>query len=85
VDALGARDDLTAGARALERGDWPVARATFEGVLQAGECAEALDGLGLALWFLGETAAGEGTIKPNLPEGMEPRITTRELHYVMQP
>jgi hypothetical protein len=27
----------------------------------------------------------EGTIKPNLPEGIEPRITTRELHDVVQP
>ena len=27
----------------------------------------------------------EGTIKPNLPEGIEPRITTRELHNVVQP
>ena len=27
----------------------------------------------------------EGTIKPNLPEGIEPRITTRELHSVVQP
>ena len=27
----------------------------------------------------------EGTIKPNLPEGIEPRIVTRELHSVVQP
>ena len=27
----------------------------------------------------------EGTIKPNLPEGIQPRITTRELHNVVQP
>jgi len=27
----------------------------------------------------------EGTIKPNLPEGITPRITTRELHSVVQP
>jgi len=27
----------------------------------------------------------EATIKPNLPEGMEPQITTRELHHVFQP
>src|SRR5215210_3939381 len=27
----------------------------------------------------------EGTIKPNLPEGIEPRITTRELNDVVQP
>ena len=27
----------------------------------------------------------EGTIKPNLPDGIEPRITTRELHSVVLP
>jgi hypothetical protein len=27
----------------------------------------------------------EGTIKPNLPEGIEPQITTRELNDVIQP
>ncbi len=27
----------------------------------------------------------EGAIKPNLPKGMEPRITTRELHNVVRP
>ncbi|MGI9097786.1 MAG: LuxR C-terminal-related transcriptional regulator [Solirubrobacteraceae bacterium] len=58
MDALGVRDELTEGARALERGDWPVARTAFETVLQAGESAEALDGLGLALWFLGRVGEG---------------------------
>lgn len=61
MDALGVRDELTEGARALERGDWPVARAAFETVLQAGESAEALDGLGLALWFLGQIGEGIAT------------------------
>ena len=27
----------------------------------------------------------EEMIKPNLPEGIEPQITTRELHSVVQP
>ena len=27
----------------------------------------------------------EGTIKPNLPPGMEPRVTTSELNDVVQP
>ena len=27
----------------------------------------------------------EELVKPNLPEGLEPRITTRELHRVVQP
>lgn len=27
----------------------------------------------------------EELVKPNLPEGIEPRISTRELHHVVQP
>jgi len=27
----------------------------------------------------------EGAVKPNLPEGIEPRIATRELYNVVQP
>lgn len=27
----------------------------------------------------------DGTIKPNLPEGMEPQITTREVHHIVRP
>ena len=61
MDALGVRDELAEGARALERGDWPVARAAFENALAAGESAEALDGLGLALWFLGHPGEGIAT------------------------
>jgi len=61
MDALAVRDELEQGARALERGDWAVARTAFETVLQAGESAEALDGLGLALWFLGQVAEGIAT------------------------
>ena len=43
------------------------------GVTEVWETQEAWDS-----WY-------EGTIKPNLPEGIEPRITTRELHSVVQP
>ncbi len=47
------------GQRALEAGDWPGARDAFAAVLEAdGDVAEALDGYGLALWFLGEADAG---------------------------
>jgi hypothetical protein len=35
--------------------------------------------------WTGLARGAEGTIKPNLPEGIEPRITTRELHDVVQP
>ncbi len=58
MDALGVREELTEGAAALERGDWPTARTAYASALEAGESGEALDGLGLALWFLGDVAEG---------------------------
>ncbi|MGH3024598.1 MAG: LuxR C-terminal-related transcriptional regulator [Gaiellaceae bacterium] len=49
---------LLAEAReALAAGDWAAARARFEETLERGESAEALFGLGNALWWLGETEA----------------------------
>jgi DNA-binding CsgD family transcriptional regulator len=45
-------DDLHAGRAALGRGDWPAARLAFESTLQTGENPEALEGLGLAAWWL---------------------------------
>ena len=50
--------ELEAGQRALERARWESARLHFETVLGSGESAEAREGLGLALWFLGEVAKG---------------------------
>jgi hypothetical protein len=50
--------ELVAGRRALEQADWRAARRSFEVVLAAGESAEAREGLGLALWMLGEVAGG---------------------------
>ncbi|MCW2737767.1 LuxR C-terminal-related transcriptional regulator [Nocardioides sp.] len=49
-------DDLEAGRRALERASWAVARTSFEAVLAADDSAQAREGLGLALWFLGDVA-----------------------------
>lgn len=49
---------LEDGRRALAAADWSRARAAFEAVLAEGETAEAVDGLGLALWFLGEIDEG---------------------------
>ena len=43
---------LEAGRAALGRGDWPAARLAFERALQAEEHPEALEGLGLAAWWL---------------------------------
>ncbi len=47
-----------AGERALEAARWDVAREAFESVLGDEETPEALDGLGLALWFLGDVSGG---------------------------
>jgi len=43
---------LDAGRAALGRGDWPAARRAFEASLQTEENPEALEGLGLAAWWL---------------------------------
>src|SRR4029079_1183032 len=45
-------DHLDAGRAALGRGDWQSARAAFESTLLNGDNAEALEGLGLAAWWL---------------------------------
>ena len=50
--------ELEAGQRALEQARWGAARLSFEAVLDCGESAQAREGLGLALWFLGEVAEG---------------------------
>jgi ATP/maltotriose-dependent transcriptional regulator MalT len=44
--------DLDAGRAALGRGDWQAARRAFERSLQTEENPEALEGLGLAAWWL---------------------------------
>jgi DNA-binding NarL/FixJ family response regulator len=45
------------GHAALEAGRWAQARAAFEAALAERETPEALDGMGAALWWLGETRA----------------------------
>jgi DNA-binding CsgD family transcriptional regulator len=49
---------LAAGQAALGAGRWAEARNAFEAVLAQRESAEASAGLGAALWWLGESAAG---------------------------
>src|SRR5688572_20481794 len=49
---LGGR--LDQGRQALEAARWDEARGAFESALAEEESPEALDGLGLALWFLGD-------------------------------
>jgi ATP/maltotriose-dependent transcriptional regulator MalT len=59
---MGAAEDLQAGVRASRRGAWASARSAFEAALEAAlqqeDSAQARDGLGLALWFLGSVAEG---------------------------
>jgi len=45
-------DDLAAGRTALEAGAWPDAQRAFERSLEIEETPEALEGLGLAAWWL---------------------------------
>lgn len=45
-------DDLRAGHAALEAGTWPQAQHAFERALAIEETPEALEGLGLAAWWL---------------------------------
>jgi DNA-binding NarL/FixJ family response regulator len=52
-------DELTVGWDALRRADWSAARDAFAARLEAApEDPEALDGLGRALWWLGDPQAG---------------------------
>jgi len=48
---------LARAQRALEAGQWSIAREAFQSVLEPGESAEARFGLGVVLWWLGETEA----------------------------
>ncbi len=51
-------DPVAAGLSALADGRWALARTAFEDALAARETPEALDGLGEALWWLGEPRRG---------------------------
>jgi tetratricopeptide (TPR) repeat protein len=46
---------LKAGRSALEDGRWSAARDAFRAALDLGDGPEALNGIGEALWWLGET------------------------------
>ena len=48
---------LAAGRSAPARGDWPAARQVFQAAWDDRESADALDGLGLSLWWLGDAPA----------------------------
>jgi DNA-binding CsgD family transcriptional regulator/tetratricopeptide (TPR) repeat protein len=51
-------DRLNLGWEALADGNWNSARESFEAVLEEKKSAEALDGLGRALWWLKQVPAG---------------------------
>ncbi|MDP9188790.1 MAG: hypothetical protein M3O25_06030, partial [Actinomycetota bacterium] len=48
---------LVRAQHAIEAGQWSKAKETFEALLEPEESGEALFGLGVALWWLGETEA----------------------------
>ena len=52
VGPIGTSTALDAGRAALDRGDWQAARVAFESALPADESPEALEGLGMAAWWL---------------------------------
>ena len=54
----GVRSALAEAWRALEGAEWERARTAFTGVLELEECGEALDGGGLAAWFLDDIEEG---------------------------
>ena len=49
-------DTLSAGGDALAKGAWDEARLCFETALQDEETPEALEGLGMAAWWLDDAA-----------------------------
>ena len=55
-----------AGDEALTRGAWAGARAAYEAVLRDRETPEALEGLGIAAWWL--DMADLSTSSPALPQ-----------------
>ena len=55
-------DDLTAGREALEAGAWQDALHAFQRLLASEETPEALEGLGLAAWWLNLGAVVAGVL-----------------------
>lgn len=49
---MSAREQLAAGSAAMARGEWATAREEFRSAWSQTESAEALDGVGRALWWL---------------------------------
>jgi tetratricopeptide (TPR) repeat protein len=60
---MGADDLLAAGEIALKDGRWPAAKEAFRAALDLEESAEALFGLGVALWWFGDMRGTLDTIE----------------------
>jgi ATP/maltotriose-dependent transcriptional regulator MalT len=58
MDGAPEADPLAEGWRALDNAQWEIARAAFTASLAEDETPDALEGLGLALWFLGAVMDG---------------------------
>jgi len=58
MDGAPDADLLAEGWRALDNAQWEAARVAFSSSLAADETPDALEGLGLALWFLGAVTDG---------------------------
>ena len=58
MDAASLHGQLAEGWRALEDARWDAARTIFEEALAAEETPEGLEGLGQAIWFLGDVQEG---------------------------
>ena len=72
ADRLTVLTETTDGCLLVIRGGAGVS-SPLGGVTEVWEAEENWDS-----WY-------QGTIKPNLPDGIEPRVTTRELNNVVQP
>ena len=58
MDAVQGGEQCLEGWRALEAARWDAAREAFEAALGEEESPDALDGLGLSIWFLGRIEEG---------------------------
>ena len=58
MDAVQGGEQCLEGWRALEAAHWDAGREAFEAALAEEETPDALDGLGLAIWFLGRVEEG---------------------------
>ena len=56
IEGMSAREQLAAGSAAMAQGEWATARDEFRSAWSETESADALDGVGRALWWLNDPA-----------------------------